>query len=619
MQSDWTHLILSHLNKNDPLVLVADPDSLLQEESVQRALRERGYESMEYEDAMVARYLYEKTWRARLKSGGKLLVLLSSDDFRAFPYDWLSRAQRVSLKLTTLFPNLSYPVLRGIPQSYLPPLVAPSQALRRPLGDNETRRFVLKHALEFAPEAIVSTGGLIHQLILVYLQHPSIPDDLLSAAGNQLDWLEPPKILFAGRTQFFNYLQRAWEDFIKTGESSVPFESVPIRYLLPNLFAEGIMRRSEANDVKLSWATVGVVKTNQSVVDRVLADLEAVEFQIPGPGAHHAQWGAFAVRWGEVTAQAIRTEPSHRIDTQFLRLQEKIDTEFWAWLEQHYGLLLSLSPLPTPVTVNKIAAYLESHVAEKVALLVLDGLSMVAWHLLRSEWEQRGVEMECTVSGCLAMIPTLTNISRQSIFSGQLPVAFPKYLDTTYHEPNHWKRFWAKRQSVVYDKGNLSDIAQRLSDTTYNLTASVVGLVINDIDDIADAEVQGVRGLAASLTHWARTAQFETVIEKLLAAGYHVVVTADHGHTAATGVGTLSEGLVVEKTGHRARLYASENLRPAHPHGRPWEGRGLPNDRFALLAAGYTAFGASGKTVVTHGGASIEEVIVPFIRCHKRQ
>jgi hypothetical protein len=51
----------------------------------------------------------------------------------------------------------------------------------------------------------------------------------------------------------------------------------------------------------------------------------------------------------------------------------------------------------------------------------------------------------------------------------------------------------------------------------------------------------------------------------------------------------------------------------ANPNAHPWREYGLPNDLFPLLSAGYTAFATEGREIVTHGGASIEEVIVPFI------
>jgi hypothetical protein len=639
MQTDWVNRILSHFDDSQRFILVTDADGLLGEESVLREIAERGYELIEYQDAVLARYLYEQQWRSRLRRGEKLM-LYSPDPSRSsrmtlsrpqiFPYDWLSQAQTVSLKLTDILPNLSYPVLLRLPRSYLPALLEPSQHLYQPLGDEETRRFVLKYALEFAPEAIVSTAGLIHQLILLYVRHPSIPEELLESVASDpslrsracpecnegmtlLARLGQPDILFAGKAPFFNYLQGEWERYVESGESEVPFEDVAVRYLMPNLFAEGLLQRLEGSRSVPSWASVGTVKTDQSTAERLSTQLEEIALQIPPPNTRHTQWRTFAMRWGEATAQVLRSAPSADIDRRFKNLRETIDTCFWDWLKPHYGLLLSLSSVPTPVTVHKVAPYLASRQGAKKALLVLDGFSMVAWQLLRSEWLKGGVGFDWTESAIFAMIPTITSISRQSIFAGKLPSAFPKHLDSTYHEPNHWQRFWGDGPKVAYDKGKLREIQKRLSETTANFQIPVVGFVINDVDDIADAEVQGLFGLAASLKHWAETEHLDTLINQLLQEDYHVVLTSDHGQTCAKGIGTLREGLTVESTCRRARLYASEALRPAHPNAHPWRGYGLPNELFPLLSAGYTAFATEGREIVTHGGAAIEEVIVPFI------
>ncbi|MFQ6042568.1 MAG: BREX-3 system phosphatase PglZ, partial [Candidatus Poribacteria bacterium] len=247
------------------------------------------------------------------------------------------------------------------------------------------------------------------------------------------------------------------------------------------------------------------------------------------------------------------------------------------------------------------------------ALIVVDGLSMAAWWLIREKWQRQNLAFEWTKSATFAMIPTITSISRQSIFAGKLPITFPKHLFSTYHEANHWHCFWGNKQEVIYDKGRLSDVLGRLEETTGNRTVPIIGLVINDVDDIAGAEVQGLRGLGASLKHWIDTEHLKTLIHKLLQADYSVVLTSDHGHTSAQGIGMLKEGLNVEQTCRRARLYASETLRPEHPKAHHWEGYGLPNEVFPLLSARYTAFSVEGKEIVTHGGASIEEVLVPFI------
>ena len=142
----WVNLILSHFEEGQKFILVSDPDGILTEESVLTALRQRGYEILDYEDPMVARYLYEKEWRLHLRTNGKLLLRSSEPGTQIFPYDWKSQAQMVSLKLADLFPHLSYPVLSRLPHSYLPALSEASRRLRQPQGDFDTRRFVLKYS-----------------------------------------------------------------------------------------------------------------------------------------------------------------------------------------------------------------------------------------------------------------------------------------------------------------------------------------------------------------------------------------------------------------------------------------------------------------------------------------
>ena len=53
-----------------------------------------------------------------------------------------------------------------------------------------------------------------------------------------------------------------------------------------------------------------------------------------------------------------------------------------------------------------------------------------------------------------AWVPTLTSVSRQSIFAGEPPFYFSASLATTHKEEAHWRRFWedrdASRAEVAY-------------------------------------------------------------------------------------------------------------------------------------------------------------------------
>ena len=45
-------------------------------------------------------------------------------------------------------------------------------------------------------------------------------------------------------------------------------------------------------------------------------------------------------------------------------------------------------------------------------------------------------------STAFAWVPTLTSVTRQSIFAGEPPLYFPDSLETTSKEKAHWLRFW---------------------------------------------------------------------------------------------------------------------------------------------------------------------------------
>ena len=108
------------------------------------------------------------------------------------------------------------------------------------------------------------------------------------------------------------------------------------------------------------------------------------------------------------------------------------------------------------------------------------------------------------------------------------------------------------------------------------------------------------------------------MIDALLAEGFTVYVTADHGNVAAKGSGRPNVGTVPEEKGERAWVFRDaalrEQVRQALPSALLWPGPGLPADYSVLLPCGVEAFLTRGKETVGHGGIALEEVLVPFVR-----
>ncbi|MHB1162543.1 MAG: BREX-3 system phosphatase PglZ, partial [Chloroflexota bacterium] len=94
-----------------------------------------------------------------------------------------------------------------------------------------------------------------------------------------------------------------------------------------------------------------------------------------------------------------------------------------------------------------------------------------------------------------------------------------------------------------------------------------------------------------------------------------------HGNVEALGWGTVSEGAIADQRGERARVYPTDLLRKQvkdkFSEAIEWPATGLPGDYLSLLAPDRVAFVKKDEKVVSHGGISLEEVIVPFVRVER--
>jgi hypothetical protein len=117
---------------------------------------------------------------------------------------------------------------------------------------------------------------------------------------------------------------------------------------------------------------------------------------------------------------------------------------------------------------------------------------------------------------------------------------------------------------------------------------------------------------------WLDAGFVERLFAFLLGEGFSIYVTADHGNVDAVGVGKPNQGVIAETRGERVRVYRSESLRAdsaaAYPDTVSLEIAGLPANFMPLFAGGRSAFVPMGDQVVVHGGVSVEELIVPFVK-----
>jgi hypothetical protein len=140
------------------------------------------------------------------------------------------------------------------------------------------------------------------------------------------------------------------------------------------------------------------------------------------------------------------------------------------------------------------------------------------------------------------------------------------------------------------------------------------------VDEFAHSAKLGTRDFYSSLHLWLQqdVEYLEKVMDTLLGRGFIVALTSDHGHTEAVGIGQPREGLLAETRGKRARLYedrrTAEAIQAKFPQTHLWDSKGLlPRNIHALMPQERAAFATAKTTVVSHGGMTLDEVVVPFV------
>jgi hypothetical protein len=658
--SPWIDRILKEFPADlSRLWIAADPDDVLLDEQLLSGLRERGFEVLPFEDSVVFRAEYEERYRSAWDSGevapAKALVLhLRGTDINNLPWDYLKLARSVSLSLANLFPRLSYPVIRQIGAEHHEALfAAQAKHASQALGESATKEFVLTHIFKISPHLISRPEDLWHVLLKLHYRESGLPLVLADHVAHVLfDHAAfkglPISELFASKSTLLRVVQDAWYRYLsrlgltgtRTGEFTpedfsakvdVPFEHPDVRVMVDSMFLDGLLHPLAVQGSAVNipeWAKVGIVQDPLALRNLVADGIKGILQSLPTLESSHRDWANISRRFAEVLARfhALDTVRAEGLKAAIAELQEAIDARLRNWVSKHYADLPSLPVVKGPVMVHHVPRFLslQRGLGEaKIALLVFDGLAVDQWVQIREAMAKRAPTLGFEENTCFAWLPTLTSVSRQAIFSGLKPREFAETIESTSSEPNQWSRFWQdqglRANEVMYRKGikrrdQLTELGTDLSAPSIK----VAGIVVDMVDEIVHGAMLGKRGIATQIEGWCESGFVDQLFSLLLDKDFHVYLTADHGNVEAVGQGRPNQGLAPEIRGERVRTYRSETLATesaaANSNTYRIDLTGLPANFMPLFAAGRTAFMQQGEPAVVHGGISIEELIVPFVK-----
>lgn len=641
--TNWRELVLRQFNNNNPLYLVLDRDQLLLDELILTSLNKENIQVVNYSESVLFRYEFERAYRTRIEQReGCLLVRAETQDYNVFPYDLLESGQRVRLDIANIFPNFSAQVIRQLDIEVFDALYAVHERYQGSSSNKDTLDFLTKHLYKLPFDLVDTRAELWKLLITIHYELDFVPDVvkdyIVSVLTKKSDLAEIPihELVFSS-SFFYNYLGEEWDTFVHqvhdvaVTQSGVaienvlyyeahPFTNPYMKGMLDNLFVEGLLQPVESlstNDLP-AWMHVGI-KMDTTRVEKI--QLEHLYQRLKESAINeyrYKEWIKYAEIYGQFKHRTIVTGTFTREADE---IYNQIDEPFEKWMLQHYGSLSTLPHLPLPKMVHHIPHYLAAQEENKLALLVMDGMGFIQWAQIQEELVRQGLVFE--EHGVFAWVPTLTSVSRQSIFSGMKPFYFANSISTTNKESILWNTFWEDqgipRQNISYQRSLGQEIYEKEKISPLKQpSVRVYGAVIDIVDRILHGAVQGALSVSSELRIWLETNYLYRLIRDLQEAGFTIYITADHGNRESIGIGRISEGVLAETKGERVRIYDSIELRDfaaeKYDHTLKWNDIGLPDDFHVLLAKDGAAFVNRGETIMSHGGISIEEVVVPFIK-----
>ena len=314
---------------------------------------------------------------------------------------------------------------------------------------------------------------------------------------------------------------------------------------------------------------------------------------------------SLAKLWAELVYQSFKTN-----NTEYQSLIPQIDTFSDAFINSK-GMEQAIyaSTDKKPKTVDRILANIKSDKQEKTALICFDCMGYAEWYLLKEFLSKQDWEFDDTA--VFSLLPSLTSISRSAIFQGNAEVYNLKYPGRKT-EAKAFANYFKNKQTKYYTEDD-----EITSDTL--LGYEYISILYNFFDELShsaqfppnnESKELYFKSLLAYLEKSTVIQDFKTLIEN----DFQIYICSDHGSVVAKGNGKRIEKYLSDDFAKRGIIVNKENeeLINERKINIPFV-----EDKILVLPEGRTMFANKNQTEVNHGGTTVEEMVVPYIKMKK--
>ncbi|MCB0191473.1 MAG: BREX-3 system phosphatase PglZ [Anaerolineae bacterium] len=671
MPYTWQQNILAHFKpKKAPMLLVVDPDNLLRDDALLADIQNSNYDILELADEVTFRNIFERTYRSRWDNGeGRHLVVVvhTTNGARHIPYDLRQKARLIELSVGNLFTQLNAITVRDLDNVYYGELYPAHQQLvaRKELlrGERQTIEFILRVVFDLEPTASGNPARWVEFLIDKHYSARELPPALEEYLVQNL----LPGVAYVGlrpefltdAATFYGWLGEQWAAYVadlstggQTTSAALDFADNRLRPLLGYLFSEGLIDRAPASPslpAGHDWMAIGLTTVRKGMTawqeTHVVKEVGAqaiynLKTRInrfrtmdtvnrPKPTTDVREWLNLAAEWAEIVYQTNSLPQSdyQQVQAELKAARQTIDTHFWNFVLERYGAVSYYQDNKGPISLMAVNQWLSQKVdgKAKLALLCFDGLAMDQWFLLKDFLQTVVPGLVFYENRTYALTPTITPISRQALFAGRPPTAFAETIGTTTEDAARWQAYWVNHN---IPERRVAHVAVKVNGQGLNDLLSVaesknrrLGVLVNLFDDV----MHTVKDMPAeadkrvyydTLRSHLKNGRLAKLFDILLNHDYRLFITADHGNIAGVGSGLKPPKALIESYARRVAIFDKASL--ADDYARTHNLRRLPLKTLPPLVQpvylpGNLLFDMAGATRISHGGLSLEELVVPFV------
>ena len=607
--ADWMDRVVQRLTPADNKPIIAiDPTRILRYPECANALKDSGYQIIYTDPGLDFRFTFELNAR-----GKQQIIVVVETEYEPLP-DIACDAVVINASLQEAFPHFDSKALRDLSFNAL--CTIDSLRIFEDLGYEGTLKFLLENLYHIDLFALKShqTKERVLGILIMVIFHRDPPNESILRFLRELSrpvFGQQLVSIVTDSNSLREYLQGEWEKMTH-GSSTINFSDPILEKAINQLFISGIL-----NPVKVSSSQKSEIGFGQHIgieVDqtgersqRFAQLLDHLEERVGNIQNIHLEWQALSPVLGEVGILADAMDDVE-LKEKYQDLINRLNQRFQIFVKGSFSSLQSLSGTRYPATIHKIMDYLkaqsQAHGSNQKAFIMLDGMSVIQWYLLRTALSSLDIPVQDLAS--FAWLPSITAWSRQAFFRGSKP---DLAVDNSQEE-KYFREYWAKAGELSYQiEYSIFGV-----DNQPKLPApdsKVVAFVCNDLDNLMHGAIMGTEQLHQNTSQWIEKSGITGLVESLKKDGYSICISSDHGNICATGIVSLK---LSDRQSSRSRskrhLYCVNNEEAQRFKERH------PKLNLAVLGSSVyftddSAFELEGKTIITHGGSHLLELLIP--------